>query len=47
MSFCTLVFPTTVCCFGCVDRCDGYGGCGGSGSEACGEYKTASNHLYS
>ena len=37
MSFCTLVFPTTVGCFGCVDGCDGYGGCcgGGSDSEAC------------
>ena len=43
-----LVFPITVGCFGCVDGGDGcgdYGG-GGSGSEACGEYKTTNNHQY-
>ena len=44
-----LVFPITVYCFGCVDGGDGcgkYGGGGGSGSEACGEYKTANNHQF-
>ena len=48
MSFCNLVFPTTVGCFGCVDGCDGCGGFGGgdSDSKACGEYKTANNHFY-
>ena len=45
MSFCALGFPITVGCFGSVDGGDGCGGCGGGGSdsEACGEYKIASN----
>ena len=43
--FFALVFHITVGCFGCVDGGDGCGGCcGGSGSCACGEFKTTIDH---